>query len=740
MRISRLRLLIPLSVLLLTVNSAYISNDVVSNYAEVRELLSQYYQRSARRIAHDYDPRAIEKEAEASHFDDGTEATINRKIWTEVFEHDIILTLDQAQNLLKEQKEVHSRGKRQAEPNPSKFWTNLTISYEFAVNDSKWREQIRQALRHVESQTCFTFREGGIDRNRLQFIRGSGCWSNVGMIGGRQQVSVGYGCEWLGIISHETLHALGLWHEQSRYDRDNYISLVTGNIIRGTIGNFERRTPSTSDNINQPYDLGSVMHYGPKAFTTDWSQNTITTKDANFQNTIGQRDGLSFKDAKMINTRYCTRVCPYNLPCQNEGYTDPNNCYYCRCAHGYGGRYCEHVEYVPGSVGGELIAYDSWYRIISEFLKPETNTVYRIRAAPGQRIELLFEEVSFLCRDTCKSYVELKYKATKTQAGARLCCKTPSTPIISENNEVVVIYRGEDSLPDGYHGFTLRYRIYKVRAMNSVKVRVRAPAKTKAPLKDWKLLKALEYRKPMKKFENKKTVEGNQISEFVLRDPPQTIAVLRDPTQTPQTIAASLGCDGSPEKSLETIPTAKPQPPTGFVDTRSTVAPRTTERPTTTTVITSTTEGSTTGMWGDWGDWSTCSHACGGCGTRLRIRACYKGNRQCLGESKQEEPCNIHECRYPKKETISTGSCQGRIVLPCDLMEKLYFGQRQRDETARFKRSLGDPNNCEKPFEYACPTGLLTIHLDWRGNSDPQADPPACCEGYYANGGNCYKY
>lgn len=37
--------------------------------------------------------------------------------------------------------------------------------------------------------------ENGGNPNHIYFIQASGCWSNVGKIGGRQLISIGYGCE-----------------------------------------------------------------------------------------------------------------------------------------------------------------------------------------------------------------------------------------------------------------------------------------------------------------------------------------------------------------------------------------------------------------------------------------------------------------------------------------------------------------------------------------------------------------
>ena len=78
-------------------------------------------------------------------------------------------------------------------------------------------------------------------------------------------LSLGGGCVQHGVVLHEVLHSLGLWHEQSRLDRDDHVRIRWENIRTGLEDNFAKYQGFTSHR----YDIGSIMHYRPDAFSSN---------------------------------------------------------------------------------------------------------------------------------------------------------------------------------------------------------------------------------------------------------------------------------------------------------------------------------------------------------------------------------------------------------------------------------------------------------------------------------------
>ncbi|XP_027134733.1 uncharacterized protein LOC104932695 [Larimichthys crocea] len=169
------------------------------------------------------------------------------------------------------------------------------ISESFSSSD---RSKIDAAISVFHLSTCIRFVPHTGQTNYISIVKGEGCWSNVGQIGGSQQLSLGKGCIYNGIIQHELIHSLGFWHEQSRTDRDIYVKINYENILDVHVNNFY---PHETNNLNVPYDYSSVMHYGPKDFSKN-GQDTITALDASA--VIGQRAGMSDTDILMLNRLY----------------------------------------------------------------------------------------------------------------------------------------------------------------------------------------------------------------------------------------------------------------------------------------------------------------------------------------------------------------------------------------------------------------------------------------------------
>ena len=71
---------------------------------------------------------------------------------------------------------------------------------------------------------------------------------------------------------HELGHAMGFYHEQSRPDRDQYVTIQYSNIRFFKDRNFRKFSTRWINVYGIPYDYRSIMHYGPYVS----QQNTVS--------------------------------------------------------------------------------------------------------------------------------------------------------------------------------------------------------------------------------------------------------------------------------------------------------------------------------------------------------------------------------------------------------------------------------------------------------------------------------
>jgi hypothetical protein len=206
-------------------------------------------------------------------------------------------------------------------PYQNMFWSMCRYSLK-NIYSTEGRDSIKSAINYIESLTNVRFYDAtnepavdpvyGFVYPCVVFKSGTSNVSNsfIGRIGGPQDLVLSpfvlspfiEGTDYpRSIIVHEILHALGMYHEQSRWDRDYYINVIYSNIEDGISNTNYRKETSNYYSVGS-FDFNSIMLYASKGQGA--INDTLPTMTKKNGDEWEAKLYLSENDRKFLNTFY----------------------------------------------------------------------------------------------------------------------------------------------------------------------------------------------------------------------------------------------------------------------------------------------------------------------------------------------------------------------------------------------------------------------------------------------------
>jgi len=215
---------------------------------------------------------------------------------------DMLMTPKQ-QDALKQGKDMSGGNAFAAETDVNLRWKDAVIPYKIDCSIENLDDAVEatmKAMQEWENKTCIRFVKHTNEKYFLNLFRNTHCWGNIGQTS-YTSISIGYGCEYQHVMTHEIGHVVGFYHEQNRKDRDDWVKVHWENI-----GQFKDAFDivKNTNSMGVPYDYESIMHYPWNAFSSNGKDTMTPIKD-----TKGKVPYIELSKADILQT---SRM--YNCP------------------------------------------------------------------------------------------------------------------------------------------------------------------------------------------------------------------------------------------------------------------------------------------------------------------------------------------------------------------------------------------------------------------------------------------
>lgn len=197
-------------------------------------------------------------------------------------------------------------------------WGDRTMPVVIDSSAAGFTAQINAGLGLWTAVTTMRFPTRTTEADYVVFRSTTNGWgsSSLGMVGGEQTIYLPTGTD-AALVAHEVGHALGLYHEHARPDRDQYINVYNDRVADPINASAFSRDAWDSVWLGGEYDFASIMHYPSCAFakrTATGCDPTITRKDGSL---IPWNAAVTPSDACGVLQMY--DLATFNATCNDAG-------------------------------------------------------------------------------------------------------------------------------------------------------------------------------------------------------------------------------------------------------------------------------------------------------------------------------------------------------------------------------------------------------------------------------------